>query len=133
MTNKPVSIRYGSYTLNFHTEEEFWKSFTSLTREMFGHGGTKKIIGELAAEWFSKYEGKVGNMDQFLDKNFIPEPNLTASIEQKINFLKTQDDDTIHKAMDESYRLHIMCRALLDSPNKNTFNMNYHEAWQRYK
>ena len=135
MTEKPVSIRYGAYTLNFNTEEDFWKDFTDLARKMHGHGGVKKVIGEVAADWFLKYENK-GGMDQFLDKEFVAEPNFaSASYEQKLNYLKTLPTEKLESMRDEFHRLRIMTMALIDCnpQERKEFNKEFVAMYHNYK
>ena len=136
MTIKPVCLRFGSTSMNFKTEEEFWMSFTDLAKKVHGHGGVTKIMRELAVEWFAKYEGKAGNMDQFLDENYVPEPNLlNSSFEQKLHYLRTQPVDKLKDFRDELYRLRIMTMAMIDvSPEeRKDFDKEYIAMYHNYK
>ena len=134
MTHKKhVCVRFNGFSVDFNIDVDLWKKYSAIAFEQHGIGGIKEMVGTHIAETVARFDGKGKGIEQYLDPNFIPIPELTSSINEKVRYLKTQNDNTIEKIMDESYRLHIMCKALLDSKNKEDFNMDYLAAWQRYK
>lgn len=72
-------------------------------------------------------------LNKFLDKDYVPKPNFDSNLDLKIKWVKTQPIDIIEQIMDDSYRIHIMCKAILDSENPKTFDMDYVTAWRKYK
>lgn len=130
---KHVCIRFNGFSIDVNVDAELYKKYCSIVWQEHGLGGVKEEIGKHMAEIVTKFDGKVGGLDSFLDPNHVPEPSLKEGYQKKIDYLKTQNNDTISDMRDEFYRLHIICKALLDCDDKKKFNMDYVAAWNRYK
>ena len=134
MNNKKhVCVRFNGFSVDFNIDIDLWKKYSSIAFEQHGIGGIKELVGQHIAETVARFDGKGKGIEQYLDPDFVAIPELTTSLSEKVRYLKTQKNETIEKIMDESYRLHIMCKALMDCPDKKEFNMDYVAAWQRYK
>lgn len=134
MNNKKhVCVRFNGFSVDFNIDVDLWKKYSSIAFEQYGIGGIKEMVGMHIAETVAKFDGKGKGIEQYLDPDFVATPDINSELGEKVRFLKNQKNETIEKIMDDSYRLHIMCKALLDCSNKKDFEMDYLAAWQRYK
>lgn len=102
-----------------------WLQDQDITLEDFFNG----IINKKASE----FDGMKHGLDKFTPANYVPKPDFDGSFESKVNWLKIQPDETIEKILDDSYKIRVMCHALLETdPKQRGVVMPYLEAWQRY-
>lgn len=135
MSDKPLSIRFGTATLNVRIDGDLINKYTRIIHEQYGHGGIKIDIGRHILQTVSKYDGNLKKLDKFFDSNFIPKPEIDSDADKSIlPWLRNQNDERLSLQSSIFYRSYIYSRALREtSPDARlTTRFDFDLLWRRY-
>lgn len=125
-----VVFRFGTKQIHFTADASSYQKFKSLC---LVEGITiQDALAAFIKQKVDKFDGGP-KLDNFFDEEFIETPKIDAEFDNHIEWLKRQKDDVIEISKDKFYKLHILSKALLDSPNKRNFDLSYEAAWRRYR
>lgn len=98
--------------VNFKIDSKLYESVFFIARELYGHGGVKKLYNVLSKEFVAKYDGKTAKLDTFLDSNFIPKPIAFDDIDKIVMpFASNLSDVELHNLRVWSFQVYNICMA----------------------
>lgn len=121
----------GERLVNFKIDSDLYERIFFLARELYGHGGIKKLYNDLSNNFAEKYDGKTSKLDSFIDPNFTPKPTVFDDTEKVVTpFAMQLSDEDLHKLRMWAFQTHTICTAYskLTANRRKVTKMNYEEC-----